>query len=87
MDLEKLEKLSCLKIKEENKEKIINGINSVWLLMEELNEIKVKKVEYNELNETVFNERKDIFVDKEDGTSGIKIFDGKFDAPRVVRKK
>lgn len=88
MDISGLEKLSCLQIKKEDKEKIVNGLNSVWHLMEDLKSVDIdNKMNEEKLIPTIFVERKDVMFNTEDNVNGIKMQDSKFEAPRVVRKK
>lgn len=87
MDIEKLEKLSCLKLSANDREKISESIEGVWSLLHQLENVATPEVIVQEKKPTIFVEREDIIVDITMPIAGIKAIEGKFEAPRVVRKK
>lgn len=83
MNIEKLEKLSCLKINQEQKKEILSSIEGVVLMLKEIDLLKVKESIIDEENITVFRQASQI---KNDSKSGLHLEDGYFLAPKVITR-
>lgn len=90
MKLEKLEKLSCLKLKESDKKKIEDSLNDVWKMIEDIKNVEIENNNLEnkkELKETIFGNREDVMFNINEKTYGLKNEDGLFETTRVVHKK
>lgn len=88
MDIEKLEKLSCLKIKEEDKSSIQKSLEGVFHMMSELDKIEMPILEKESKVKTIFREDmgKEVMIIKEKSVEGLHLEDGFFLAPKVIKK-
>lgn len=89
MNIEQLEKLSCLKLGQENKEKIIKSLEGIFEMMKELDNtaLPVEKSIHPILTQLVEDNFSNIgIVKKEEKTLGLHIESGHFLAPKVIKK-
>ena len=89
MDLEKLEKLSCLKIDIKNKENIQKSLDGVFEMMHSLEKLEIPILNKIEPIPTVLAEdtkTDEFMVNKEHGVSGLHLESGYFLAPKVIKK-
>lgn len=89
VDIKKLEQLSCLKIQEKDKEKIIQSLTGIFDMMHaldsvEIGNIKEQKKEITHLAEDTLT--KEFIFSKEEEVQGLHIEDGYFLAPKVIKK-
>ena len=83
MDIEKLEKLSCLKIDEQQKQAILLSIEGVVSMLKEIDSLKVGNFIKEKRHATVF--RQDLPIE-ENSKSGLHLEYGYFLAPKVIVK-
>lgn len=88
MDIEKLEKLSCLHLSEDQKSAIKKSLDGVFEMMSQLEETQINSIHEDIKDATQFREEdsKNIQVKKEERTEGLHIEDGMFLAPKVIKK-
>ena len=89
VDLKQLESLSCLKISDDQKDKMISSINDVFGMLHAIDNVDVPKQSTPLLNPTklVADAVDDTFVfNKNEKTNGINSQDGLFLAPKVLNK-
>lgn len=88
MDIKKLERLSGIELPMEHKELVQKSIEDVWSMMMSLKDVVVDEGDVKEpiYTPTVFKQRHDVMFDAVEGVEGVKIKEGKFEAPRVLRK-
>jgi Asp-tRNA(Asn)/Glu-tRNA(Gln) amidotransferase C subunit len=91
MDIEKLEKLSCLKIKDSDRANIEKSLEGVFNMMSQLEKIEMFANEKQlEKNKTTFREENfDGEISKiktEQKIDGLHIEEGRFLAPKVIKK-
>jgi aspartyl/glutamyl-tRNA(Asn/Gln) amidotransferase C subunit len=90
MDITKLEKLSCLKIEEVNKESLEKSLHGIFDMMKSLEEVVIPKTtqlinyEITSLVEDKINFTN--LVDKAQQVSGLNMEQGYFLAPKVIKK-
>lgn len=91
MDLNKLEKISGLKIQDNNKDYIQKSLKGVFQMMDELNNLSsvqndnlMLKNNMNNIKENTVNDKNFININNEN--YGINMEDGKFLAPKVIKK-
>lgn len=89
MDIEKLEKLSCLKLGDAEKEKIVKSLEGIFDMMKALDNIAPPnqvptKQELTYLEVDTFNAAG--MVKKDDKVQGLHIESGHFLAPKVIKK-
>lgn len=83
MNIDKLEKLSCLKIKDEQKTLILSSIEGVVSMLKEIDSLKVNDFVSGKEHTTVF--RKDLKI-QDNSKEGLHLEDGYFLAPKVIIK-
>lgn len=88
MDLQKLEKLSCLKLEDHQKEGVEKSLEGVFLMMEQLEQVPVINIEKVEVHKTIFREQstKESFIKRQEKQDGLHLEDGVFLAPKVIKK-
>lgn len=98
MDLDKLAKLSCLDIKDEDKNYFSDSLADVMLMMDKIAGLEVKTTNDNLTQCVTFNslddkditdsiyEKEKIFIDRDNKYSGIHLEQGVFLAPKVIKK-
>lgn len=89
MDLEKLEKLSCLKIAAEHKENVQNSLAGVFKMMQALDTLEMPVLNKVKPTPTILAEdikTDEFMVSKENGVSGLHLESGYFLAPKVIKK-
>lgn len=89
MDIEKLEKLSCLKLAQTDKEKIVKSLEGIFDMMKSLDNIETPNqlsglTELTHLEKDIFNSA--AMVKKEEKVQGLHIESGHFLAPKVIKK-
>ena len=87
MDIDKLEKLSCLKISPDLRESVTKSLEGVFKMMSSLNSIEVEKP----MN--IHTKNTDLEKDQFENTAmvsgtveGLHLTDGYFLAPKVIKK-
>ena len=80
MEIEKLEKLSCLKINDVAKPALMASLQGVMHMLHEIDSIKSPKVENQDLLLTTFREEGGQTL------STLESVDGLFLAPKVIKK-
>ncbi len=98
MDLDKLAKLSCLEIKEEDREFFTNSLASVFEIMDKVASLETKtendkltqSVTFDSLEEEVISEsshkKEEVMIEREEQYKGIHLEQGVFLAPKVIKK-
>lgn len=89
MDLEKLEKLSCLKIADEHTDNIEHSLAGVFKMMQALDNLEIPNLNKIKPEITVLAEdvkTDEFMVSKENGVSGLHLESGYFLAPKVIKK-
>jgi aspartyl/glutamyl-tRNA(Asn/Gln) amidotransferase C subunit len=90
MELEKLEALSCLKIKDEHREKLTQSIQGVLTMMHQIDNLQLsEKFMDNSHPEksSVQNLNKDaMIVSRHEHIDGLHLEQGYFLAPKVIEK-
>ena len=82
MEIEKLEKLSCLKIPESEKSYILKSLEGVMGMLHEVEELEVPEVSNIRYEKTQFRQAVDIIYEKK----SLHLEDDLFLAPKVIRK-
>lgn len=83
MELEKLEKLSCLKIEESYKLRLVKSIEGVMDMLHEVDTLVVKKPEDINFSPTVFRTSE---IAQDFDKNSLPIEEGLFLAPKVIKK-
>ena len=83
MKIEKLEKLSCLKINESQKSYILKSLEGVMAMLHELDELETPSVSITEYKKTQFRDAIAIVVPQR---ISLHLEDGLFLAPKVIKK-
>ena len=82
MKIEKLEKLSCLKIDDSQKSYILKSLEGVMAMLHEVDELDTPSVSSTEYKKTQFREAIAIVPQK----ISLHLEDGLFLAPKVIKK-
>lgn len=82
MQIEKLEKLSCLKISESAKQKISASLDGIIVLLEEVQDITLPLLEIPSYSDTIFRSSNTACEDK----TSLHLEEGLFLAPKVIKK-
>lgn len=82
MKIEKLEKLSCLKIDELQKPYILKSLEGIMSMLREVDEIEAPSVSHVKYEKTQFREAPAIVPLK----TSLHLEDGLFLAPKVIKK-
>jgi len=83
MEIEKLEKLSCLKIKENYRQKVAISLDGIMSMLAEVEQIEIPLVDAPEAPLTVF---RSACADSAPDTSSLHLEEGLFLAPKVIKK-
>lgn len=89
MDIDKLQKLGCLCLDEQVKDKMKESIESVMEMMQSISQIPSPEGVKDELSLTHLAEDKtsnENVIMKNDETNGLHMQDGLFLAPKTIRK-
>jgi Asp-tRNA(Asn)/Glu-tRNA(Gln) amidotransferase C subunit len=98
MDLDKLAKLSCLDIKNEDREYFSNSLADVVKIMDTVSILENKAVNDNLSQSVLFDElnkvedsnqshrKENVFIDRAEQYTGIHLEQGVFLAPKVIKK-
>ena len=88
MDLQKLEKLSCLKLEDHQKKEVEKSLEGVFLMMEQLELVPIISIEKVEDDKTIFREQstREDFIKRQERQDGLHLEDGVFLAPKVIKK-
>lgn len=98
MDLDKLARLSCLEIKEEDREFFITSLAGVFEIMDKVasleslteNDKLTQSVTFNSLEEDSVSgfqySQENVLIDREEQYKGIHLEQGVFLAPKVIKK-
>lgn len=88
MDIKNLERLSGIELPIEHKELVQKSIEDVWTMMMSLKDVMVDESDIDKpiYTPSVFKQRHDVVFDADKSVDGIKVKEGKFEAPRVLRK-
>lgn len=82
MEIEKLEKLSCLKIPESQRSYILKNLEGVMGMLHEVEELQVPEISSIQYEKTQFRQAVDIVYEKE----SLHLEDDLFLAPKVIKK-
>lgn len=97
MELDKLSKLSGLKIEEKDKDFFIQSLTGVIQMMDEISEMKAETTNTNldkkiildsieQIESEVKHSKETIKIDREKHYQGIQLEQGVFLAPKVIKK-
>lgn len=84
MNINELENLSCLKLKEEDKENLRKDLNNVLKMMHEIDALSLNENILKENQESEFIKAQSEFIEKD--SVGLNIYENKFLAPKVIKK-
>lgn len=87
VDIQKLEKLSCLELSEEVKEKVTNSIEGIILMIKEIEQLDMPFLKSDTYIKTDLSiDLTDRLYAIEDKVSGVHLEDSMFLAPKVIKK-
>lgn len=87
VDIQKLEKLSCLELSEEVKEKVTNSIEGIILMIKEIEQLDMPFLKSDTYIKTDLSiDLTDRLYAREDKVSGVHLEDSMFLAPKVIKK-
>lgn len=84
MDIKELESLSCLRLKEDDRENLRKDLNNVLKMMHEIDGLPVNKESTKMSENSIFMEVKSEFIEKNSNT--LNLHEDKFLAPKVIKK-
>lgn len=87
VDIKKLEKLSCLALKEEDKKSVQKSLEGVFEMMKELEALEIPSINPTATEETVYRtEHLQNLVSRKEEIKGLHQEEGFFLAPKVIKK-
>lgn len=87
VDIKKLEKLSCLQLSEEVKEKVATSIDGVMTMIKEIEQLDIPVLKFNEYKKTDLSvDAQERLYSREDKVQGLHLEDTMFLAPKVIKK-
>lgn len=90
IDIKKLEQLSCLKMQEKDKEKIIQSLSGIFDMMHQLDNVEIEESIKEPMKELTYLEKdsfsKDFIFSKIEQVEGLHIEEQYFLAPKVIKK-
>lgn len=87
VDIKKLEKLSCLALKEEDKSAVQKSLEGVFEMMEELEALQIPSTNPIAVKETIYRtENLQNIVSRKESIEGLHQEEGFFLAPKVIKK-
>lgn len=87
VDIKKLEKLSCLQLSEEVKEKVATSIDGVMTMIKEIEQLDTPVLKSNEYKKTDLSiDAQERLYSREDKVQGLHLEDSMFLAPKVIKK-
>lgn len=87
VDIKKLEKLSCLKLSEEVKEKVATSIDGVMTMIKEIEQLDTPVLKSKEYKKTDLSiDAQERLYSREEKVQGIHLEDTMFLAPKVIKK-
>lgn len=87
VDIKKLEKLSCLNLSEDVKEKVATSIEGVMAMIQEIEQLDTPVLKSNDYRKTSLSvNAEEIMYDRKQDVQGIHLEDGMFLAPKVIKK-
>lgn len=87
VDIKKLEKLSCLALKEEDKSSVQKSLEGVFDMMKELEALETPSITSTSVEETVYRtENLQNLVNRKEEIEGLHQEEGFFLAPKVIKK-
>lgn len=86
-DIKKLEKLSCLHLSEEVKEKVANSIDGVMNMIQEIEGLDMPVLKSDTYKKTELTiDAKERLYSREDAVQGLHLEETMFLAPKVIKK-
>lgn len=87
VDIKKLEKLSCLNLSDEVKEKVATSIDGVMAMIKEIESENMPVLKSKEYTKTALSvEANERMYDRKQNIPGIHLEDSMFLAPKVIKK-
>lgn len=87
INVEKLEKLSCLKLDETTKEKVSQSIEGVLIMIEDIEKLPIPEINTKDYQKHQFQSSENgLLFDKEEKIEGLHLEQGMFLAPKVIKK-
>ena len=90
MQLDKLEKLSCLKIEDSQKDGLVKSLEGVFSMMHSLEQLSLMPLEHKDSDLATqlapARVQKDGLIKKSEDCAGIHLQEGYFLAPKAIKK-